>query len=242
MPTRSASSHGPIGQPAPFFIAASRSSGVDARLVEHSYAVVQERDQNPVDDEARCVMATHWRLPQAHPRSKAVSNASSRGELRPHDLHERHQRRRVEEMHADDPLRRRRRRRDLGDGERGRVRREHRIGAADRSSSAKSARLGSSSSTIASITTSQPARSATFVVSVNRAMASSRSLGSSLPFSTFRRQEVFDTAPGALSELRRDLAAHGLQPALDAELGDAGAHRSEPDDADLAHLRHGCGS
>ena len=52
-------------------------------------------------------------------------------ELGSHDLHERHQRSRIEEVHAHDAFWRRRRRRDLRDGERRRVRREDRVGAND---------------------------------------------------------------------------------------------------------------
>ena len=55
-----------------------------------------------------------------------------------------------------------------------------------RSSSAKSSRFGASSSTIASITRSQPARSARSVVRESLATASSRALSSSCPFSTLR--------------------------------------------------------
>ena len=55
-----------------------------------------------------------------------------------------------------------------------------------RSSSAKVSRFGSSSSTIASITRSQPARSSRLVVSVSRPSAASRSSAVSFSFSTAR--------------------------------------------------------
>ena len=55
-----------------------------------------------------------------------------------------------------------------------------------RSSSAKSSCFGASSSTIASITRSQSAKSASAVVSESRPTASSRAACSSWPFSTLR--------------------------------------------------------
>ena len=59
-------------------------------------------------------------------------------------------------------------------------------GRQTRSSSAKSRRFGSSSSTIASITTSQSAKSPSSVVSESRPIASSRAACSSWPFSVLR--------------------------------------------------------
>src|SRR5207237_9217918 len=54
------------------------------------------------------------------------------------------------------------------------------------------------------------------------------------------RQEMADPGRRALAELGAHLAADDLDAALDADLGDPGAHRPEPDDADLADLtRHG---
>ena len=54
------------------------------------------------------------------------------------------------------------------------------------------------------------------------------------------RKEVADPFARALAELGGHLPADGLDPGLDAELRDPRAHRSEPDDADLANLsRHG---
>ena len=70
-------------------------------------------------------------LPSRAPTAAAASTASSDGELGLDDLDERHQRRRVEEVHADDALRAGRRGRDLGHRERRGVRREDRVGSAD---------------------------------------------------------------------------------------------------------------
>ena len=103
---------------------------------------------------------------------------------------------------------------------------------ADRSSSAKSARFGSSSSTIASMTRSHDASSSTAVVVSNRASAASRASASSCPFSTLRPRKWPILALGALAELRRDLAPDHVEPSLERKLGDSGAHRAEPDDTD----------
>ena len=79
-----------------------------ARLVEHAHAVVEERDQDPVDDETRRVVAADRVL--AEPLAERVRGLEGlvAGALGADDLDERHQRRRVEEVHADDALRRRR--------------------------------------------------------------------------------------------------------------------------------------
>ena len=140
--------------------------GRDARLVEHADAVVQQRDQHAVDDEARGVVAADRRLAKARPElGTAVSNGSS-------------------------PVSSARTISTSGISGAGlkkcmpTTRSGVEVAAAIsvtesadvfvastasgrqiRSSSAKSARLGSSSSTIASITTSQSARSARSVVS-----------------------------------------------------------------------------
>ncbi len=58
------------------------------------------------------------------------------------------------------------------------------------SSSPKRAFFASSSSTIASITTSQPASSATLVVKLRRFQAASRSSAESFPFSTARSMDL----------------------------------------------------
>jgi hypothetical protein len=49
-------------------------------------------------------------------------------------------------------------------------------------------------------------------------------------------QEVTDPLLRLLAELGVQLAADGLEPRLDAELGDARSHRPEPDHADLLDL------
>ena len=110
-----------------------------------------------------------------------------------------------------------------------------------RSSSAKSSRFGSSSSTIASITTSQSVK----VAELGRQRQQAHrvvALGLlELPLLGLACEEVPDPLARLLPQLGADLAADGLDPGLDAELRDPGAHGTEPDHADLAHL-HGARS
>ena len=105
--------------------------GRHARLVEDADAVVEERDQDAVDDEARRVVAADRRLPDPLAERERRLERLVGSQLGANDLDERHQRRRVEEVHADDPLGPCRRGGDLGDGERRGVRREHGVGPAD---------------------------------------------------------------------------------------------------------------
>ena len=99
----------------------------DPRLVDHADAVVQQRDQDPVDDEAGRVEAANRLLADALGEGEGRVDGGLVGALGPHDLDQRHQRRRVEEVHADDPLGMRRDGRDLGDRQRGGVRGEDRV-------------------------------------------------------------------------------------------------------------------
>ena len=99
-----------------------------------------------------------------------------------------------------------------------------------RSSSAKSSCFGASSSTIASITTSQSAMSPISVVR-RRPTRSRASL--ELPLLDLAREEMRDPVARPLAELEGDLATDGLDAGLDAELRDPAAHRAQSDDADL---------
>ena len=104
--------------------------GRDSAFVEDADAVVQQRDQDPVDDEARRVVAVH--RPLARLLRPLVSDPYGivARTARADDLDERQHGRRVEEVHADDALRMLRRLRDVGDGESRRVRREDGVRAA----------------------------------------------------------------------------------------------------------------
>jgi hypothetical protein len=100
-------------------------------LVEHAYAVVQEGDQDPVDDEARRVLTAHRLL--AGPFCPLVGGVDGLvGTLaRAHDLDERQHRRGVEEVHSHDALRVPGRRSDLRDGQSRRVSCKHCVGPRD---------------------------------------------------------------------------------------------------------------
>ena len=102
-----------------------------------------------------------------------------------------------------------------------------------RSSSANSSRFGSSSSTIASMTRSQSARSETSVVSVSRAERRVALVARQALLLDGASEVALDRRASALRELHRHLAADRLVPGGDADLRDARAHRSEPDDADF---------
>ena len=108
-----------------------------------------------------------------------------------------------------------------------------------RSSSAKSSRFGSSSSTIASITTSQSAKSPSSVVSESRLDGGIARGLLELSLLDLAREEVRRSGRAPARPARRVTSRPTVSIAgLDAELRDPGAHRTEPDDADLADL-HG---
>ena len=92
--------------------------GRHAGLVEDPDAVVQERDQDPVDDEPGCVVAVDRLLAGALGPLVGGAHRLVRAPRRPHDLDQRQQRRGVEEVHADDALRPFGRLGDLADRER----------------------------------------------------------------------------------------------------------------------------
>ena len=62
-----------------------------------------------------------------------------------------------------------------------------------------------------------------------------------LPLLDLAGEEVADPVAGLLAQLERDLAADRVDAGLDAELRDPGAHGTEPDHPDRAHL-HGARS
>ena len=111
-----------------------------------------------------------------------------------------------------------------------------------RSSSAKSACFASSSSTIASITRSQDARSASSVV-VDEARERRVALVlRALPLLDLPREEVPDAIGRDVAERRAHLAADDVEACFDRDLRDAGAHRAEPHDPDALHGHHGRGA
>src|SRR2546425_8182606 len=105
--------------------------GEDAGFVEYAHAVVQQGNEDAVDDEARRVVATHRLLtgllgPRVGRIDRLVRALASTD-----DLDQRQHRGGIEEVHTDDALRPLRRFGDLGDGQRGRVRRQDRVGTSN---------------------------------------------------------------------------------------------------------------
>ena len=235
MPTRSTSVHGPIGQPAPFRSATSSSSGV----TRASSSTRTQSFNSGMRTRLTTKPGVSWQrtgvLPSRSPTANAVSTVSSdvssartistsgisgaglkkcipttRSGV---DVAEA-----ISVTESADVL--------VASTASGRT---------IRSSSSKSARLASSSSTIASITRSQPARSESSVVSDRRPAAAARSSAASCPFSTLRSRKCSIRPRACLAELERHLAADGLEARLDRELRDPRAHRAQPDHAHSAH-------
>ena len=153
-------------------------------------------------------------------------------ELGAHDLDERHERRRVEEVHADDALRRGRRGRDLGHRERGRVRREHRIGTADARELGEELLLGGE--LLDDRLDDEVAVGEIGELSRRRQEREVERLDLSLLH--LAREEVADAVARLLAQVRGDLPADRFEAGLDAQLRDARAHRPETHDADF-HAR-----
>jgi hypothetical protein len=145
------------------------------------------------------------------------------------DLHERHEGRRVEEVHPDNALRRRGCARNLRDRERGGVRREHCVGPAD------PLELGEKLPLRTKLLDDRLDHD--LAVRERREVCRQREQadveGVDLAFLDLARQEVLDAAAGRLPQLVGHLAAHGLETRLDRKLRDARAHRPQPDDSDL---------
>ena len=99
--------------------------------LEHRHRVVEVAEEQRVGDEARLVADDDRLLVEALGQGLDVLEDVVRGDDGPDDLDELEDRRRVEEVHADDALGRARRRGDLGDRQRRGVRREDGVGGDD---------------------------------------------------------------------------------------------------------------
>ena len=230
--------HGPIGQPAPFRMPVSRSSGVtrdssSTRMQSFRSGIRTRLTTNP---------GVSWQrigvLPMRSPNAYAVSNGSSAvssartistsgisgaglKKCMPTTRSGRLVALAISVTESADVF--------VASTASGRV---------IRSSSAKSSCFGPSSSTIASITRSQSASSPTSVVSDSRPDRGVARARLELPLLDLAREEVRDALARLLAQLGRDLAPDRLDAGLDAELRDARAHGAEADHADCAHL-HG---
>ena len=131
-------------------------------------------------------------------------------------------------MHPDDAAGRRRRRRDLGDRERGGVRREDGVGPAD------PLELGEELPLRLELLDDRLDHEVAVgeVLELGRQREPADRLVArrllQLPLLDLARQEVADPVAGLLAQLGRDLAADRVDPGLDAELRDPGAHGTEP--------------
>ena len=167
----------------------------------------------------------------AQPLAERVGGVESlvRGSLGTDDLHERHQRRRVEEMHPDHALGSRGRPRNLGDREGRGVRGQNRVGTADLLQLAEQLPLG--------VELLDDGLDHDVAVSETGDLGRQRQQpdleGVDLPLLNLAREEVLDPAACGLPQLVGHLAPDGLEPRLHRELRDARAHRSQTDDSDL---------
>jgi hypothetical protein len=162
----------------------------------------------------------------------------SRATTRPDDLDERHQRRRVEEVHADDALRAGRRGRDLGHREGRGVGSEDRVGPAEPVELREEGTLGHE------LLHDRLDHEVTLRKHLDLRRDAETGNGRvaiflpELALLDLAREEMTDLARCCLTELVAHLAADGVVAGLDRELRDPGAHGAEADHADGANLRH----
>ena len=203
--------------------------GAHPRLVQHAHAVVEERDQDPVDDEAGRVVAADGLLARALCPFVGRIDGFVRRLLGPHDLDERQQRCRVEEVHADHALRTLGRLGDVGHGERGRVRREDRLGPRD------AVELGEELPLRAELLDDRLDHEVAVreVGDLGRRLELSEHgiaiRGRHAVFLDRAAQVVPDLLPRSLAELVADLATDHVMAGLEGDLRDSGAHRPQTD-------------
>ena len=239
IPTRSRSVHGPIGQPAPFVIAASSASGVTRAS---SIARTQSL-RSGIRIRFTTKPGVSWQgtetLPSRSLRLRVVFHSPADSHVEYDDLDERHQRRRVEEVHAHDTLGRGRRGGDLRHGERGRVRRKHRVGPA------RPLELREEVALRAELLDDR--------LDHEVAVRERGELGGrlepgdrripfflrSLTLLDLTGEEVADPCRRGLAEVGGHLATDDVEPRLHRDLRDARSHRAEPDNADPLHVHGG---
>ena len=153
---------------------------------------------------------------------------SSRGLVRADHLEQRHQRRRVEEVHADDVLGPRGRARQRGDRDRRSVRREHGVVTADHRKRPNRSRFSSARSGAASMTSVAGGE----LVEVRDGLEQlTRRPRSTRPFSTHLARPRRTALGAALERLGHGVVEQRPHPRRRAELRDAGAHRAGADHA-----------
>ena len=203
--------------------------------------VEQVRHEQPIDDEAGPVRRGDRllaeRLREREHRRRYVSSLVVSARI---DLDELHQRHRIEEVQAAEPVGPLRRRRQLGDAERRGVGDEDRVRADDRlRAPRRSSRFSSRFSTIASMTRSQSFRSSNVVVPDRLPSVASRASAVTLPLATPSSRN-FSMRPRPFC---RNVVVHFAHDRLvtrrRAHLRDARAHQSAAQHADRLD-RHVC--
>ena len=239
---RSTSVHGPIGQPAPALIATSSASGVTrassrTRMQSFRRGIRTRLTTNP---------GVSWHCTTSLPRRTATSAADGHGRCRCQlalgDLDQRHQRRRVEEVHADDALRPRRRRGDLGHREGRRIGGEDRVGAADpvQVREERALRLDLLDDRLDDEVAPRER-----VEIGGRRETTDRRIAlvlRHLALLDLAAEELPDARGSCGAEIGCDLAPDRLVAGFDGELGDPGSHRPETDHADRRNRCHAADS
>ena len=182
-------------------------------------------------------MAADRPLPEALADGERRLDGFVGGEFGAYDLNERHEGRRVEEVHPDDPLGPRDRSGYLRHRERRRVRGEDGIGPHDRLELAEEGDLRvevlddrlddeiAARQIVEPSREREPAKRCIAVGVLDLALVD------------LALQEVCDSTARALPQVVGHLAADGLVARLDRDLCDPGAHGAEPDDPDDLDLR-----
>src|SRR5919204_5460055 len=200
-------------------------------LLEREERFVDERHEDPVRDEARCVARLDGGLAEPlgdapHERDRVV-----RGLHPADDLDELHQRNGVHEVHARDALRAAGRRGEPRDRDRRRVAREDRVGLARLIQLAEDLLLHRHLLE-RGLDREVDAAKVLDVRGGADASGDRGRLGRKLALRGELRQRGVHVALRAPELLERDVDEHHLQSGGRARLRDARAHRSAPDDAD----------
>src|SRR3990172_6905822 len=206
--------------------------GTDARLVEDAHAVVQERDEDAVDDEPRRVVAADRLLADAARELDGVLHGLLRGGGGAGELDEGGGGGRGGGGAGGAG----RGGSDRGHGKRGGVRGEDRVGADESVELAKEQALR-----LQLLDDRLDHEVAAGEVAELRRRREPRKrrgllLRAEPPLVDAAREIAVDPGPGPLAELRAHLAPDDVEPGLDADLRDPGAHGPEPDDTDDTYL------
>ncbi len=211
-------------------------------LLHHLDRVVEVREEQRVDDEARPVAAVHGVL--AHPGADLADGGVGvvGGQYRTDHLDELHGRRRVEEVHADHVPRPGRGAGAGDDGQRGGGRREHRAGPADLVERPEHLLLDRQ---LLGDRLDGEVRVREGVQGRRRRDRGQRRVprrGAQPPLVDRAAERLRDPRLRRLGLLRGTGHERDGVAGLGEDLGDAGGHGARADDADGAHLAAGRGS